>query len=262
MLGFYLKKFIARLFFPVPLCLEILAVGILLLHLSQKRPRLRPWGFGLASGAFLLFLFFATPFGSRLLLAPLENRHVPYSGDPDAQSEIRYVVVLGGSWRWDEDTPPNGQINAHFLARIVEGVRLLRLLPREALLVVSVPGEGTMERKTEFVNGIANLFDVAPERFRILDGALDTLDETNSMEKWVGQDAFLLVTSASHLPRAAALAEKRGLRPIPCPADFLLRPMDEFHPAALMPSAGCLECSERAIYEYIGLVWSWTRGQI
>ena len=39
----------------------------------------------------------------------------------------------------------------------------------------------------------------------------------------IGREKFILVTSAAHMPRSMALFRKRGLQPIPAPADFQVR---------------------------------------
>ena len=83
------------------------------------------------------------------------------------------------------------------------------------------------------------------------------------MREAVGEAPFLLVTSASHMPRAMMLNRKAGLNPIPAPtARRAAGTTLKSDPAFWLPSAGALEMSERAIHEYLGIAWAWLGGHI
>ena len=88
----------------------------------------------------------------------------------------------------------------------------------------------------------------------------DTKDEARLMQKIVGRDRFVLVTSAAHMPRSMALFAKRGMRPVPAPTEYLAA--ESRGPARFFPSADGLERAERAFHEYLGLAWAKLRGQI
>lgn len=68
--------------------------------------------------------------------------------------------------------------------------------------------------------------------------------------------SVVLVTSAFHMPRARRLFERAGLQVIPYPVDFQARGAWAGHPLAdplnLLPSAGGLESSSRALREALG----------
>jgi uncharacterized SAM-binding protein YcdF (DUF218 family) len=69
-------------------------------------------------------------------------------------------------------------------------------------------------------------------------------------------DTIVLVTSAMHMPRAAALFRSRGLTVIPAPVtDY--SPADGVY-TRWLPSAGGLDDSRNAVYELLGgLVAAW-----
>ncbi|NQT55363.1 MAG: YdcF family protein, partial [Desulfobacteraceae bacterium] len=92
--------------------------------------------------------------------------------------------------------------------------------------------------------------------------SMDTKDQARLIRKIVGENRFVLVTSASHMPRSMALFEKRGMRPIPAPIGHSIKERQKITPAMFFPSAGQIEKIERAFYEYLGLVWAKLRGQI
>jgi uncharacterized SAM-binding protein YcdF (DUF218 family) len=85
----------------------------------------------------------------------------------------------------------------------------------------------------------------------------DTEDEARLIAPIVGQQPFILVTEASHMPRALALFRKQGTHPIADPAGFRTG-----HRPAVAPDAEDLRGSERAVYEYLGLAWAKIRGKI
>jgi uncharacterized SAM-binding protein YcdF (DUF218 family) len=90
----------------------------------------------------------------------------------------------------------------------------------------------------------------------------DTKDEARLIEEIVGNDSFVLVTSASHMPRSMAIFEKRGMHPIPAPTEHLAKESQRISPGMFFPSADGLKKAERAFHEYLGLGWAKLRGQI
>jgi uncharacterized SAM-binding protein YcdF (DUF218 family) len=66
--------------------------------------------------------------------------------------------------------------------------------------------------------------------------------------KWIS-----LVTSASHLPRAVKYFEDLGIKVLPIPVEHLSR--RKIEPMIDLPNASSLYRSERAIHEYLGLVY-------
>ncbi len=79
----------------------------------------------------------------------------------------------------------------------------------------------------------------------------------------VGKDKFILVTSASHMPRAIGLFRKYGMDPIPAPTDYMVKEREGgLTPRVFFPSAGSLEKAGRAIHEYLGMMWGKVRSQM
>ena len=78
----------------------------------------------------------------------------------------------------------------------------------------------------------------------------------------IGPEKIILVTSAAHMPRSMALFRKRGLEPIPAPADFRVRGAQRPVPGRVFPHGSSLSEVEIAAHEYLGLAWAWLRGMI
>ena len=93
-----------------------------------------------------------------------------------------------------------------------------------------------------------------------LDEPKDTEEEAAAVAKAIGQQPFLLVSSASHLPRAVIFFRNAGLQPIPAPANQLAieSPLNPWE--RITPSPVWLMHSDRVAYETLGRIWQWMKG--
>ena len=215
----------------------------------------------------VLLLLLSLPGLSTQILTPLERRY-PVLLHPETVSwgekssaSPKWIVVLGGGHVSDPRLPANSQISPAALGRVVEGVRLYKSIPGSKLLLSGgrvfdpVPESEVMAR-------IAGLLGVKPQDISLESDSRDTADEAKIIAGMVGREKFILVTSASHMPRSMALFRKRGLQPIPAPADFLGQESQGFDPSRFFPGARPLGQVETALHEYLGLAWAWLRGEI
>ncbi len=101
------------------------------------------------------------------------------------------------------------------MVRLIEGVRLHREIPGSKLILSgdndSAEGMATM----------AEALGVSGEDIVPAFEPRDTEEESQQIAPIVGAQRFILVTSASHMPRAMGLFRKRGLQPIAAPTDYL-----------------------------------------
>ena len=253
---FLLKKITAPLFSPLCLCIELLLLGLFLLWFTRKQ---RAGKIIVSLGVILLCLL---SYGavSNSLLRPLEYKYPPLV-HLEAVHDIKWIVVLGGGHISDPGIPATGQLSEASMARLVEGIRLYRMLPGSKLILSGgsgfdpVPDAGIMADVARAIG--VNKRDLILESL-----SRDTKDEARLIQKIIGRDRFVLVTSAAHMPRSMALFEKRGMRPIPAPTEYLSIESRQISPAMFFPSADGLEKTERAFHEYLGLVWARLRGQI
>jgi uncharacterized SAM-binding protein YcdF (DUF218 family) len=258
---FWLKKTVSFWLMPVPLCLAMLVAGILVAHLG-RRSRL---GRALVGVAAALLLLFSNKGVSNGLLRPLEARYPPIpelapgAPLPRALGRCRFVAVLGGGHSDIPGMPATSQLSSSALGRIVEAVRLLRVLP-DARLIVSGPGEPGRPSHAAVLAQAARSLGVDPARITLIETALDTEDEAAAVAAIVGGAPVALVTSAWHMPRAALLFRRTGTDFLACPADFEARAGPRTHLGDLGWDSESLERSTFAVHEWLGLLWLRIRG--
>lgn len=253
---FFLKKAISRFFFPVPLVLEMLLLGWLI-HRYTKMKRL---GKGLIAAAGLLFVALAYPWAGNWMVTRLERTYPPLAlekvGTGVLPSQVD-ILVLGQGLSRVSGNPGPSQVNGSLLARIMEAVRLHRQIPGSRILL-SIGGINPPASEDLFIAKMTEVVGVNPAAIVKIPGALDTADEINAARKLARESPIIVVTSASHMPRAMLIAQKAGVKAIAAPCDFQAPDPEKddsanWTPANLFPSAGCLATSERAFYEYLGL---------
>lgn len=190
------------------------------------------------------------------LLDPFERRHDSLR-TVEGLANIRHIVVLGGGHQSDARLPHTGRLSDASQARLIEGIRLHRLLP-ESVLVFTGGAIFDPVSHAEVMADAAMALGVDPERIIVFTESRDTAEEALELRRNLGSEMdFILVTSASHMPRAVLFARAAGLSPVAAPADFLVKDSDgQFSPGEFFPSASALRRTERAIYEAMGLVWA------
>ena len=257
------KKIFSRLLFPIPLCIEVLLVGLLLLWFTRKQKAGR---IVVTLAGVLLFLF-SSHFFSIVLLTPLESRYpalfmAPEACAPVGLSEVKFVVVLGGGFSHEAGRPIAIQLNEGSTARLVEGVRMIKVLNCCKLVLSGGPGPGSVLSAAQTMAQLALDLGVGRQDMILETQSRDTEDEARLVAPIVGHQPFILVTEASHMPRAMALFRKHGTHPIADPVDFRISHSQEVGPDEVFPGAAELDGSERAVYEYLGLALGKILGKI
>ena len=258
---FFLKKLVPRFLFPVPLCAGLLLVGLALWGLTKRKRAGRRC---VVAGA-LLLLCFSYPWLPGGVLRQLERQVVPISVlTTNAQLlSASYICVLGQDISADTNLPPNARFNDVFIKRLVEAVRLHRLVPGSTLLV-SIDGPNVSKEEKQAVLGdLLLIFGLQTNTAQVGVTGRDTDEEITWFKQVAGTNQVLLVSCASHLPRAMVIAHKHDLNAFPCPSGYLARTTvgeSCFSPVGLFPSSGSLYKSEQAVREYLGLAWEKVKG--
>lgn len=210
-------------------------------------------------GVVLLVLFSYTPFPD-ISLKSLEYRYASLL-DVSQFSDIRWVVVLGGGHHSDPGLPVTSQLSESSLSRLVEGIRIHKLLP-ESRLVLSGGAVFDPMSEAETMARVAEVMGIEGNKAIIEKLSRDTREQVRFIHEIVGDERFILVTSASHMPRSMALFQKLGMKPTPAPTDYWVKKKQRIGPGVFFPNAASLRKMERVFYEYLGLGWAKLSGQI
>jgi uncharacterized SAM-binding protein YcdF (DUF218 family) len=262
---FSLKKFLASFFSPLSLCAAMIACGLLLLCFSQKQR------IGKALVAFGLILLIISSYEgvSGRILRTLESQYPPinlsrviaHQDRGTAEGSVKWIVVLAGGVAGDASLPYQLQISHHSRIRLIEGIRLYRMIPGSKIILTGGIGfDGPPEATT--LSRVAMELGVSRADMVLEVESRDTKDHPFYVRDIVHDDPFILVTSAFHMPRAVKLFAKQGLFPIPAPAGQWTPPMQFWSLVNFFPSAAGMRLAELAYHEYMGLTWAWIRGQI
>jgi uncharacterized SAM-binding protein YcdF (DUF218 family) len=246
---FLFKKIVAPLFFPLSLCLEILILGIFFLWFTQRQKTAK---IIVTIGVFFLI---SLSYGVALeaILHRLEYKYPPLT-DVSAVSDIKLVVVLSGGYSPDAYLPVTDQLSKASLIRLVEGIRIHRMLSKSKLVLSGTGAYGVLN-ETKIMADAALALGVNAKDLILESASRDTKEQVRLIQQIVGDRRFVLVTSASHMLRSMVLFQKRGMRPIPAPIDYKIKERQKITPAMFFPSADRIDKMERAFYEYLGLVW-------
>ncbi len=267
---FWPKKILTLFFLPLHFALIAGTTGLILLHLRSREKLARI----LLTAAILALALFSNKGVSQRLLAPLESRYPAtpesiassstLSATPALPADLaacHYILVLGGGHARSPALSRINQLSTASLSRLTEAIRIFRQLPPDARLVVSGHDGDTNISHAQVLAEAAISLGVPADRIVRFDHTRDTHDEALALRALAGDAPVAVVTSAWHMPRAMKLCEATGLRPIACPADFMLKPEARTGSDFFLFEIGALERSTKAIHEYLGLLWSSLRGQ-
>ena len=256
-MDFYFRKLLSAYTLPLPLALTVILIGLLLAWWYKKA--------GLITalvGWAALFLFSLTPV-SNGLTNTLESSYKPLLR---VAPGVRYIVVLGGGVRVNPDiTPANTQLASSSLSRLIEGIRLYRLMQRQnqaAKLILSggsifnSPRESGVMRNTAVMLGVPRS-DLILER-----GSKNTYQEAHFLKKTLGKRPFILVTSATHMRRSLALFRAAGTRPIPAPTQYRSKNGEFIAGKHFIPSSKSLVNDDISIHEFLGMLWAHANDQV
>ena len=260
---FLLKKVLGEALSPLPLCLEIVAIGIFLLWFTRKKLL----GKTFVTGGCLLLTLLSIESVSGQLLQTLESQYAPLKSSyiqnlsvATGESKISKIVVLAGGITGDPTLPLHLQILNSSRERLLEGIRLYRLFPNSQLILTGGLGFPSDPEAT-VLSRVAQTYGVKKSDLILEVQSRDTKDHPLYVSALLNDAPFILVTSAYHMPRAMKLFAKHQLFPIPAPIGHW-KERNSTGIDRLFPSTSGLRLADLAMHEYLRLAWAWLQGQI
>lgn len=237
-----------------PFFISLVLLSVMLLFWKRiSTIRLRWLGFIVL----LTLLILSTGWLPRYLTSHLESQYnVVHTVDPT----VKWVVVLSGGQSQSPGMPANDLLSSASIKRLIEGLRLSRLLPN-AKLVLSGGGSLGEQPEAILLAELSDWFTIPQERVILEKNSINTADQAKELLAIVHKDPFYLVTSAVHMPRSMALCRKEGLNPIPAPTDFTFYWSTDTWMKLFIPNSYNLSYFSIAFHELLGGVWAfWMNG--
>lgn len=246
----YVSKLTALLWQPLTWVAALLVVGVVLLFLRSDQSRRR--GRLLCTLAAVLLLFLGWQPLPESFVRSLEETHAAPGGD---LNRFTGMVVLGGAFGGD-DGRGHGQVALGCAAeRVVLPVPLMNQYPKMRLLFTGGNAALFAQRQPEATIAKAYFERMGTDMSRTLfeERSRNTYENAVFSRDLTGvqpQASWLLVTSASHMPRALATFQKAGWNVTPYPVDFSSQQQTEWLSYSLF---GGIEAWQLALREYVGI---------
>ena len=244
---YFIKQLVGEL--ANPLTIALLIAGAAAICRVRRRTRIASWL--LFSAAAIAYLGSIGPVGDALL-GSLERRYSPLQ-EEQLLSGVKHVVVLDGGYSPRDELPVTSALSGASLVRIVEGIRLAKRFDSVQLIVSGGAPPGRAPSAARYAE-LARDLGVGDASMIVLGQSLDTGGEARAVVEAIGEEPFLLVTSAYHMPRAMKLMQRAGAHPIPAPTGYHVIRSSAGGWHFLLPNSDGLGKTERAIHEYLGLI--------
>lgn len=249
---FLLKKILGDFLTPVPLTLLLLLLAIPSLLRRKNR-----W-FGVVcvvAATALLFVSSYAPLGGRWI-AELETRYPAFE---QGKSSPDYIAVLGSWHQTVADQPLTSELSTTAIVRLAEGIRIYRLNPGSRLIFTGYHGlDVDPVAFPEKLKELAIALGVPDEDILTFVGPRDTVEEAQLIAELFADAELVLVTSATHMPRAMELFRGAGLDPTPAPTGHLSKPTRRLWQ---LPDGETLARTDALIHEHVGILWARLMGQ-
>ena len=236
-------------FMPLSIGIELLLLALLFVYLHQiKRAKQ-----AIVISFLWIFLCSYSPFVNWLLY----QLETTYPTLHQAPKDIKYIYLLGGGHKTDPTQPITSQVNTVSVVRLTEAIRLYRQLPQAKIILSGYSGLFDPTSHAIMQQRLAISLGIKSEDLIIRPNPKDTIEEVLEAKKIVGDNRFIVVSSASHLKRAIEIFHSQNIYPIPAPTNHLA---SINNPKYLnIFSVNALYKSTVLFHEILGIVWLWIR---
>ncbi|GCC50591.1 hypothetical protein SanaruYs_08060 [Chryseotalea sanaruensis] len=191
----------------------------------------------------------------QLLIYELEKQFPVFEQRPTLKlvSPIN-ILVLGSGNSQDMALPPSMRLSYVASARVVEGLRIYRLVKESRFI-----GSGNSLKKQTTIAEVHTLaaLELGVKKSDTLQNRspANTDEEILAYKRRFGtKGTLILVTNAYHMPRAVMLCKKHGVKVIPAPTGYWIKNEPNRSLFNFSPSPEKLEMMHRALHEYLGLI--------
>jgi uncharacterized SAM-binding protein YcdF (DUF218 family) len=244
----FLAKLLPIFVLPLGVVLALALVGLV----RRKR--------GPVVAALVLLYVSSMPVVGRTLTTRLEKKYPAVPVNQVAQADA--IVPLGGIFG-----PAVPAVNAGYVPNLGEanerleaGIALWQ--QKKADWLVFTGGRTPWSRQTEVEGDASKRAAIArgvpADHILVTSEVGNTADEARTVRDLMrarGWSSIILVTSAWHMPRAASLFQKAGVRFVPFAVDYQVDPDERLTLLDFLPRAEALQKTESALREWYGVLY-------
>ena len=263
---FGLYKFVKYGLYPLTWVVILMSLSTFLLLLPSRPHRLK-WARISSVAALILLLIISNTFVADVLLGSLEAWYPPPSSL--AQKHHDAIVVMAGAILDPGTLRPTVELDSSTSHRTTCGVDLYQQGYASKILLTGGDSSliGTGPKVAVQMKRWAIRLGVPEQAILTEEDSRTTYENAIGAKRVLGPASILLVSSASHLPRATALFTKQGFQVTPAPCQFMVRdlPKDRWillHPFDFLPDDTAIQQTREAVTELAGIAIYWLFGKI
>ncbi|MGY5450569.1 YdcF family protein [Agarivorans sp. MS3-6] len=246
--AFALKKILITLIMPSTALVILLLLGLLFMLVGRRFLGRSLIGFSLVT-TLLLSLY---PISG----AMLHYWERQYSGLTRLPADSDLIVVLGCLHYQDDNQPLSSQILPCGVVKVVEAVRLWRQNPSVSILLSGGDIEGSGVQHADMLAALAESLGVPKSQLIRSYHNQDTATEVTRLANTYTDQSMVLVTQASHMPRAMSWFARYDLQVVAAPTYYQVRNWQKpFTWRSFVPRLSHIAKADTAVYETLANLW-------
>jgi uncharacterized SAM-binding protein YcdF (DUF218 family) len=188
-----------------------------------------------------------------MLIKPLEDQYPTIKISSAVWQKADAIVVLACNHFDDEELPFVSRWPQCTMQRNLQAALMYKEKKLPIYLAAGILNKLDSKSQAEYNKAFLVRLGVNADDIFIFPQGHDTESEVDALAPHLTSKYVALVTSASHLPRAVQYFTLHGIDVLPIPVEHLSRKNVSF--TIGLPNAFSLYRSERAIHEYLGLIY-------
>lgn len=202
----------------------------------------------------LIWLYLCSlTYPSVMLVKPLEDPYPTITLESEQWENTDAIVILACYYFEDEKLPFVSRWPSCSLQRNLQASLMYMRKPKHIYLAGGILGSENKQSQAYHNRFFLEKLGVNPNDITIIPKGYNTQTEVAALSNLLQGKTISLVTSASHIPRALGYFERYDINVLPIPVEHLSRKNVKF--TLTLPNAQSLYRSERAIHEYLGLIY-------